>query len=712
MKKVLFSILALAVSSAFGQQSKSFNSSNARSGETVEYCQQHTMEDAAMEDPVFKAQFTATQEMLKRELASGNSFEKNGTTYIIPVVFHILHNGGSENISNQQVFDAVRILNRDFRKQNADVNNVIPQFRGIAADVNIEFRLATIAPNGTCFNGITRSVTPLTVEGNGGGSQQLSYALNNNDVYRGEWDNKKYLNIIVAKEIGGAAGYTFRPSGDPRGYFNTIFILANYTGSIGISSENNSRSLTHEVGHWLNLPHTWGPNNNPGNMLSCTTDDGIADTPNTIGVSTCNLNENSCGVLANVENYMDYSYCSKMFTNGQVDVMRTAAAGYRASLISQSNLIAVGAVDNPTLCKVDFVAKDRVVCVGMPITFVDSSSNNVSSRTWDFPGGTASSTTGARVTVSYANAGRYTVKLTVNGNGPSLTETKTDYITVVQPHELPFYEGFEEYANGTAANNNWTLIESGVGEYEITSTAARTGQKSATISNYSKTGGEYSTSLISKPFDLESVPEGSVVLSFRTAFRKKTVSGASDNLAILMSRDCGQTWETKRTLTTYSLSQNQVVTSNWTPQPDDFVTTHLQMNSGTFLAYFTDQFRFRFQFKGGTGNNFFIDDINLYSGEPSDTPVLAVETLEAMSGVNLFPNPTANELNVAFNLVSPESVMVHVTDLTGKVISNLQINGNAGTNVLILDSSLYANGSYLLNLVTKTGRKTLSFVKM
>src|SRR5690606_40104746 len=60
----------------------------------------------------------------------------------------IFHNGGSENISEAQVLDAVRILNRDFRKQNADVNNVVSQFQSIAGDVEIEFALAKVAPNG------------------------------------------------------------------------------------------------------------------------------------------------------------------------------------------------------------------------------------------------------------------------------------------------------------------------------------------------------------------------------------------------------------------------------------------------------------------------------------------------------------------------------------------------------------------------------------
>ena len=92
----------------------------------------------------------------------GSSKKTEGQIYIIPIVFHILHDYGNENISDNQIMDAVRILNEDFRKLNADITDVVPAFQGIAADCEIEFRLATKDPNGNCTNGIDRIVTPLT----------------------------------------------------------------------------------------------------------------------------------------------------------------------------------------------------------------------------------------------------------------------------------------------------------------------------------------------------------------------------------------------------------------------------------------------------------------------------------------------------------------------------------------------------------------------
>ena len=45
------------------------------------------------------------------------SFKNN---YIIPTVIHIIHYGGSSNISNDQIYDAIRIINEDFNKLNDD----------------------------------------------------------------------------------------------------------------------------------------------------------------------------------------------------------------------------------------------------------------------------------------------------------------------------------------------------------------------------------------------------------------------------------------------------------------------------------------------------------------------------------------------------------------------------------------------------------------
>ena len=199
-------------------------------------------------------------------------------------------------------------------------------------------------------------------------------------------------NIFVCGDIGGAAGYTTNPSiWSSQSMTNGIWVLHEYVGSIGTSSTGRSRTLTHEVGHWLNLEHTWGPNNNPGNASSCGTDDGVDDTPDCIGVQACILSSNTCSgdnsywgfdIKDNVENYMDYSYCSKMFTAGQVTRMRTALQSTstgRANLWQSGNLAETGVSGAPYLCAADFSSDKTTVCIGESVQFQDDSYNTATS---------------------------------------------------------------------------------------------------------------------------------------------------------------------------------------------------------------------------------------------------------------------------------------------------------------------------------------------
>jgi hypothetical protein len=252
--------------------------------------------------------------------------------YIIPIVFHIIHNNGPENISNDQVFNAIEILNRDFRRQNSDIALVVDEFADITADVGIEFRLATKDPQGNCTSGINRIISDLTYQGDDD-MKDLIY-----------WPRNKYLNIWVCADAAGAAGYTNLPANVSASWLASedgIVIRGDYTGAIGTSNNTRSRTLTHEVGHWINLYHTWGPGNNPGISTNCNQDDNVSDTPNTIGWTSCTIAGSSCNnSVDNVQNYMEYSYCSRMFTIGQANRMRaalTSSVAQRNQLITTNN---------------------------------------------------------------------------------------------------------------------------------------------------------------------------------------------------------------------------------------------------------------------------------------------------------------------------------------------------------------------------------------
>ncbi|MCK5822393.1 MAG: zinc metalloprotease, partial [Bacteroidales bacterium] len=262
------------------------------------------------------------------------SLRKNLTeedVLIIPVVFHVVHDYGEENITKEKIQSAIDVLNNDYRKLNTDVSQTIHEFKDIVADIRVEFRLAKIDPEGNCTDGITRTQSLETYDADNG----VKYAVPG-------WDNTKYLNIWSVKSIeSGAAAWSHYPGVSAA--LDGVVSIYRYVGS--------GHTLTHEIGHYLNLMHPWGNSNVPGLESNCDIDDYVDDTPLTIGVtnSSCNVNQISCGSLDNVQNYMDYSSCDVMFTEGQKTRMRAAlnsSVSGRNNLWKQSNLEATGTNDS------------------------------------------------------------------------------------------------------------------------------------------------------------------------------------------------------------------------------------------------------------------------------------------------------------------------------------------------------------------------------
>ena len=103
-------------------------------------------------NPQLKVEY---ENMIQNLLKNSKKTVNNKTAiFTIPIVFHIIHEYGSENITDAQVYDQIDILNEDFNKLNADTNLVIPEFRHLIGDVKIQFKLPAYDYKGDCTNGI------------------------------------------------------------------------------------------------------------------------------------------------------------------------------------------------------------------------------------------------------------------------------------------------------------------------------------------------------------------------------------------------------------------------------------------------------------------------------------------------------------------------------------------------------------------------------
>lgn len=280
------------------------------------------------------------------------------TLYRIPVVVHIVYHQPVENLPDSLVYNQIEVLNRDYRRQNADTVSLRPAFNGLGADAGIEFYLACIDPNGNPTTGITRTYTNKSSFGNLFGGQVDEVKFDSTGGKSG-WDHSRYLNIWVCNTGGAVLGLAYPPMGAPNWPANAFpvdprlqGVVVHYevfgrnnpyaTGQYAIADQG--RTLVHEIGHYLGLRHIWGDG-----LLSiigipdCSVDDGIADTPNSgtnSQVEGCLPTKNTCNDgpedLPDMwENYMDYSEerCQNIFTRGQIQLMRAMIATARSTLL-------------------------------------------------------------------------------------------------------------------------------------------------------------------------------------------------------------------------------------------------------------------------------------------------------------------------------------------------------------------------------------------
>ncbi len=280
------------------------------------------------------------QNFIREQGHHGNVLSGRNTTYTIPVVLHIFHDGEEGRIDMEQIQSGLDVLNQDMQGWNDDWNDIDPAFDSIKGSLDIHFCLATIDPDGNPTTGVNYYNDPDGM-------------LNIGDLFIHAWDNYKYLNIYLPKYVFNGpsdfTAYAYLPSTANSDQNRDGIFYSSIRWGYGEQSELEPGQewgsvITHEVGHWLNLQHTFrGGCSGSG--------DYVDDTPPTTGsgieLEGCYNNDFSCGVATNGENYMDYNHdCKKMFTQGQVERMVAALhLPSRMPLWSEENLMATGCAD-------------------------------------------------------------------------------------------------------------------------------------------------------------------------------------------------------------------------------------------------------------------------------------------------------------------------------------------------------------------------------
>lgn len=689
MKGILLFVIAIAVSNSFAQQ--------------MLHCGSDEMEQKLFHDyPEYQQGFLRSKKKLE---SFTKQFQENptksGATYIIPVVFHIIHNNGAENINDSQIYDAIEQVNLQYRKLNPDTNQIVSAFQSIAADAGIEIRLAQIDPNGNCTSGITRTVSSLTYPGD----HQVKSLI--------QWPPEKYLNIYVCFDAAGLAGHALMPAAaDTIPEWDGIVMRHDYVGTIGTSDYFRRTVLSHEIGHYLNLYHIWGGNNVPnfyylpvGGAGNCAFDDEVMDTPNTIGWSSCNLNATSCSSLDNVQNYMDYAYCALMFTEGQKVRMHAALnspVAQRNNLWTPANLTATGTNDLVNqLCEAKFESSKQVVCQGDSVLFKDVSSHGVISRLWTFESGTViGSITNDTAVVFYNQVGTYDVTIKVSNGTDTLDLILTDYITVLptQGSANGIMEGFED--NLTAFFDKWHVREVGQStNWEIANLGYQSNQ-SIQINNFDG-GSNQVYEFFSDPLDLSGFT--TLAVAFDWAYAQRAINDA-DLFRVFISNDCGLSWQVKKTYSGTSLlkSVSQLWTIPFTPNSLSEWASDTAMINGA--VNFTDHTQLKFRFEGKGGNNFFLDNIRI--GKLNE---LGLHEVDSESMFEIYPNPSEKE---GFSTLKWKTGLtphtIQLLDAQGRVV--FEKNDLSDLNSLQIPFSGLRAGYYFVKVREMSGMHSLPLV--
>lgn len=251
------------------------------------------------------------------------------------IVVHVIESadGTDGGVTDEQIVEQIRVLNEDFRASGAADGSL---------DTELGFALATVDPEGRPTRGITRH-------------QNDVWFADRRDYWAElAWDPERYINVYT-NDAQGLLGYTYLPadsSSAPGDASDRIVIEWQHIGRDMGAAGNRGRTLTHEMGHYLGLDHTFAPNPTTPETFVCApaeppecygSGDLVCDTPSEDSANEDCAPRQTCDSDDAVDNFMNYTpdACMNRFTSEQALRMRCSVLGYRPDIAWPAGRIAV-----------------------------------------------------------------------------------------------------------------------------------------------------------------------------------------------------------------------------------------------------------------------------------------------------------------------------------------------------------------------------------
>src|ERR1700741_2320701 len=145
MKKILLG--ATACLSMLVSTSKAQNIQPCGMHQAMEYFKKNL--------PGYKERLEANEALLRQQSVAARTAAFSVTdTITIPVVFHVLHVNGPQNIADNILETALGYVNKDYARMGSDTASIDPFFKSLYKNSLIRFALAKKDPQGNCTNGI------------------------------------------------------------------------------------------------------------------------------------------------------------------------------------------------------------------------------------------------------------------------------------------------------------------------------------------------------------------------------------------------------------------------------------------------------------------------------------------------------------------------------------------------------------------------------